>query len=254
MDTKKNIHAGHRRRLMELAYKAGHENLSDIQAVELVLCYVFPRGDVNPLAHRLLDRYKNLPSILEAPVEDLKMVEGMGYMSSLKMHNLLSIFNTYTIEKASKQERMTTTGEVYDYIESLLRFKKEEECHMIGINAQGEVIAERCVGRGKNDRVEIDMKEVTMFLITYNLPAAIIVHNHPDGKCVKSTQDAYTNDKLKYVLDSFGCRLVDDLVIGIDGIYSIERRQMRRLFVDQNSIMGQIINQRLDAEQELRSV
>ena len=57
MDSKKNIHAGHRRRLMELAYKAGHENLSDIQAVELVLCYVFPRGDVNPLAHRLLDRY-----------------------------------------------------------------------------------------------------------------------------------------------------------------------------------------------------
>lgn len=71
MEKEKNIHEGHRERLMELAVKAGFENLSAIKKDEVVLCYIFPRGDVNPLAHRLLDRYKNLSTILEAPVEDL---------------------------------------------------------------------------------------------------------------------------------------------------------------------------------------
>ena len=49
-----NLHEGHRARLLDLALNAGVDNMSDIQVVEFFLTYIFPRGDVNPLAHRLL--------------------------------------------------------------------------------------------------------------------------------------------------------------------------------------------------------
>lgn len=120
---KQNIHSGHRVRLMELANRIGFENLTNIQQVELVLCYVFPRGDVNPLAHRLLDRYNTLPTILEAPIQDLQLVEGMAYRSALKLHNILGIYNGYVVEKATPKEPMATLGDVLDYVEKLLRFK-----------------------------------------------------------------------------------------------------------------------------------
>ena len=49
-----HMHAGHRNRLLNTIYAVGIENVSDVQAMEFILFYIFPRGDVNPLAHRLL--------------------------------------------------------------------------------------------------------------------------------------------------------------------------------------------------------
>ena len=77
-----NIHRGHRVRLINTVNKCGLDGLSDIQVLEFFLFFVFPRGDVNPLAHRLLDKYKSISGVLEASVDDLKTVKGMGDVSA----------------------------------------------------------------------------------------------------------------------------------------------------------------------------
>ena len=79
-----NIHAGHRERLIETVHKVGLTEISSIQAMEFILCYIFPRGDVNPLAHRLLDKFKKISFVLDASVEDLCEVKGMGQLSAKK--------------------------------------------------------------------------------------------------------------------------------------------------------------------------
>lgn len=59
-----NIHRGHRVRLINTVDKCGLDGLSDIQVLEFFLFFVFPRRDVNPLAHRLLDKYKSISGVL----------------------------------------------------------------------------------------------------------------------------------------------------------------------------------------------
>ena len=54
----KNMHAGHRMRVIESYSRIDLDALSPHQVLEYILFYVFPRGDVNPLAHRLLDKCK----------------------------------------------------------------------------------------------------------------------------------------------------------------------------------------------------
>ena len=60
----KTMHDGHRKRLTATVHKVGLDGLSDVQALEYILFYIFPRGDVNPLAHRLLSRFNNVPTVL----------------------------------------------------------------------------------------------------------------------------------------------------------------------------------------------
>lgn len=64
-------HEGHRERLLNLVYNVGLENVSEVQAVEYFLTYVFPRGDVNPLAHTLLNRFGNFANIVDADYNEL---------------------------------------------------------------------------------------------------------------------------------------------------------------------------------------
>ena len=109
----KNIHSGHRERLLETVCNVGLQGLSKIQIMEFILFYIFPRGDVNPLAHRLLDKFKNISFVLDASVEDLMAVRGMGRTSARKLRSLVEIFNVYTSSKASRKGGLNTFGDIH---------------------------------------------------------------------------------------------------------------------------------------------
>lgn len=71
-------HAGHRQRMRERFLAGGLEGFADHEVLELMLFYAIPQRNVNPLAHRLLDRFGTLHAVLEAPVEELMKVEGVA--------------------------------------------------------------------------------------------------------------------------------------------------------------------------------
>ena len=60
------IHDGHRQRMRERFRKDGLEGFAPHEVLELLLFYGRARGDVNPLAHALLDTFGSLKGVLEA--------------------------------------------------------------------------------------------------------------------------------------------------------------------------------------------
>ena len=229
-EKEKCIHEGHRLRLIETVSIVGFEGLSKIQVMEYILFFIFPRGDVNPLAHRLLDRFNDVPTILEASIEDLKKVKGMGDASAKKLHSLLEIYFYYTFEKTFNQSTLPTVGEFYDHIETLLRYKKEEELYLFGINNSGQITKGRRYGKGSSMLVTLNLNEIALFISTYKVSAVFVVHNHPDGQCLPSMQDKASYDELLGRFKAAGCKLADSIIVGIDGIYSMRNKNYTRVF------------------------
>ena len=54
------VHAGHRRRAKEEFLARGLNGLADHRVLELLLFYTIPQGDVNDLAHELVERFGSL--------------------------------------------------------------------------------------------------------------------------------------------------------------------------------------------------
>lgn len=238
-----NIHAGHRERLTETVYACGIENIGEVQALEYILCYIFPRGDVNPLAHRLLDRYKSLPSVLEAPVEDLMEVKGMGKQSAMKLSMLLNVFYRYSNDKLSSRSQIKTLGEIYDFLDDLLRFRPQEEFHLIGIGNNGKVKGQRLICRGSSNSVKVELKDIAFFVATYKVPAIVLVHNHPEGSCHPSNEDRNTDESVGKLCNFAGVKMIDDLIIGQDGIYSIKSNTMVRKFCTDESQLEKLVTE-----------
>ena len=228
-EKKKCIHDGHRKRLINTAYNAGLEKLSDVQVLEFILFYIFPRGDVNPLAHRLLDRFQNVSTVLEAGIEDLCEVEGMGETSAQKLKGLMNIFDFYYADK-NKVSPAKTAGELYDRLEQLLRYKTNEIVYIMGVNAKGETVKERRLSVGSYENVKIDVKDVVLYITTQGVGRIILVHNHPGGSCHPSPADVVSTEKFKEVCNFAGCSLIDSLIVGSDGIYSITSQAIKREF------------------------
>lgn len=226
----KTMHDGHRKRLTATVHKVGLDGLSDVQALEYILFYIFPRGDVNPLAHRLLSRFNNVPTVLEASVEDLMQVKGMGESSAQKLQSLLEIFYYYTQVKVCDGDNMKTMGDFYDYLEQLLRYRDEEELFIFGVDNMGEIVKGRRFTRGNAMTVELDMKEIALYISTHKVQAVFVVHNHPTGSAKESGMDRETFEKLKLAFKFQGCSLIDSIIVGKDGIYSMASKGFVRLF------------------------
>jgi DNA repair protein RadC len=136
----------------------------------------------------------------------------------------------YSISKGNASP-YKTIGELYDYMEEILRFKPNEESYIIGINNRGEACKERKLGSGSFSEVKIEMKEIALYVTTYNVSRIIIVHNHPNGNAYPSQADKESSMKLRQICQGVGCELVDSLIVGRDGIYSIFNNEIKRHFV-----------------------
>lgn len=78
----KNLHANHRKRMLQQYLSSRGAQMLPHQLLELLLFYCIPRRDTNPLAHRLLDRFTSIPNLLEQSEEALCSVEGFGPASA----------------------------------------------------------------------------------------------------------------------------------------------------------------------------
>jgi len=66
-----NEHIGHRSRMKERFLHTHFDGFEDHQILEMILFYVYPRSDTNPLAHRLLNKFGSIAAILDSPVDVL---------------------------------------------------------------------------------------------------------------------------------------------------------------------------------------
>ena len=73
-----STHDGHRARLKERFLNEGLDSFSTHEVVELMLFYAIPQRDVNETAHLLVERFGSLAGILEADIDEIKEVEGVG--------------------------------------------------------------------------------------------------------------------------------------------------------------------------------
>lgn len=231
---KENIHAGHRERLTNTVYEGDFEALSIYQQVEYLLCYILPRGDVNPLAHRLVKHFGSFSAILDASVKDLCQVQGMAETSSKKLVNLLKIFDRYKVSKINTRYRIATGAQLQEVFEELLRLKDFEESIVIGLNHNWECVGVRCVAHGDESRVGIDPRKIYHFIDTFKPETIAIAHNHPGGRCSASFGDMETYDKLHAFVEGYNCKLHDSYIVGVDGIYSTKLKRIEYVYSDKH--------------------
>lgn len=215
-----DMHAGHRERLTDLIANAGIEKVSEFQAVEYFLTHIFPRGDVNGLAHALLAKFGCFANILEASEIEIAKIKGFNARSARKISNFLCLYQYYALSKLRKKLNMTNKEEILKFLEELMRFDSVENLYIFAIN-NSDYITQHRHHRGKNVyAVAINPEEIVNFISSSKAPHLLFVHSHPNGKALPSIDDINMTAHLRNFLPQFNCNLYDSMIVGVDGIYS----------------------------------
>lgn len=230
------MHEGHRQRLRERFRREGLDNFQPHEVLELLLFYARARGDVNPLAHALLDTFGSLRGVLEAPVEQLMAVPGVGGETATLIAAMVPMFRRYELCICEERERLRNCAEVKEYCRALLTGLRKERFYVLSVSTQMRVIGQRMVAEGSLSEVPAYPRQVVETALNHNAYGVILCHNHPGGDVRPSKGDIDVTCNLEMVLSRLGIALIDHIIISDGEVYSMmEHKDFTSCFMDRAS-------------------
>ena len=207
------VHDGHRDRMRKRFLKNELNGFADHEALELLLYYAIPRGDVNPLAHALMDRFGSLSGVFSAPVELLAQVKGVGTQTAVLLRLVPQIAQRARLTDLERELALNTRARVGQYLLELFSRERNEAVYEICLDGKGKLLACRRLGEGSASAVNLDIRQIVQNAIVYAASSVILAHNHPSGVALPSQEDHAATLRVKAALEAIDVRLEDHIVV-----------------------------------------
>ncbi|MCM1440639.1 MAG: DNA repair protein RadC [Roseburia sp.] len=211
-EKKKAIHAGHRQRMREEFLARGLEGWPDHRALELLLFHSIPQGDVNPLAHTLIDRFGSLAGVLHATYEQLLSVKGVGPVTAALIALVPAMGGRYLQERTDLNGIYQTSWQFRELLEPEFFGARNERVYMACLDAKYKLIATFKLGEGIADAASITTRKVMETALACNASIVVLAHNHVSGLALPSAEDVSTTLHLRRSLKQVGILLHDHLI------------------------------------------
>src|SRR3990172_8205135 len=105
--------AGHRKRLREKFLKAGLAGFLDYEIVELLLTLGSPRQDCKQPAKDAIRKLKTLRGVLEAPLEELQEIKGIGPHNAFGIKLVQEVAREFLKERLIDRPVYTSSKEIF---------------------------------------------------------------------------------------------------------------------------------------------
>ncbi len=218
-------HLGHRQRLRDRFLKFSLEGFADYEVIELLLTLAIPRSDVKQPAKALIKRFGNLRAILDAPLDELRQVKGIGSVAPVALQIIRAAAALYLqqcaegAESAVGEEELERTwrtrigalrNEVFEvaYLDSGLRLLRD------GIERLEE---------GTVDRASVYPRRVVESALRRGAVALVLAHNHPNGHVDPTEQDKLLTRIIVLAAEVVHLKIVDHLIISVDTVFSFRK-------------------------------
>ena len=218
----KPAYMGHRERIRAKFQSGGLEHFLDHETLELLLTYCIARRDTKPLAWALLKRFGNLSAVLDAPVEELCSVRGIGKNTALFLKLIRAVFKKYSLEEVKEKDIIHTPEEVLSYCKASLSGNSEECLELIYLSVRNTVIGTETISYGTLDQVSISPRKIVERALAAKASALILVHNHPSGDPTPSLDDIAMTKDVCRAAALFGIAVHDHIIIGQGVHYSLK--------------------------------
>lgn len=218
---------GHRERLRERFENSGFTGFHDYEVMEFMLTFIFRQGDVKPLAKELLKTFGSFSKVLDASIDELENVKGMGKASALSLsafrHAMAYYFQNLVV---SNKEQITKMSGLVEMLQASLGHKPNEVLFAIFLNSKNEVLATKEVGEGTVSQASAFPRKIVEEALKQKATSIILAHNHPGGVAEPSKDDEKITVEIQKALALLEISLQDHLILANNEYYSFKRNNL----------------------------
>jgi DNA repair protein RadC len=216
---------GHRNRLRERFLKGGTGALADYELVELLLTLAKPRKDVKQPAKQLIQRFGNLRGILDAPIDQLRKIEGIGPVTAVALKIIRAAATLYLQQNAEGEEIFTDANRIADFWRMRIGSSPNEVFQVGYLDPGYRLLRDgiETLEEGTIDRAVVYPRRVVESALKRGAAALIVAHNHPNGNVTPSEQDKLITRALVLAAETVQLKIVDHLIVSRDDVFSFRK-------------------------------
>lgn len=194
----KYLHEHHRQRMRD-KYLAAKDTLPDHEILELLLFNVIPRKNTNPIAHRLCRRFGSLRGVLEADMQELMKVDGVGESTAFFLTQLPYLWKRCEMNEKAEGVLLDTVSKIGEYLASIFRGETVEVVYLLMLDNRARLIGCERLFEGTVTACETDARRIAEIALSNRAPRIVLAHNHPGGTAEPSDSDVSTTRYLRRV-------------------------------------------------------
>mgnify|MGYP000361649410 CR=1 FL=1 len=221
------VHDDHRRRVYERFLREGLAGFEEHNAMEFLLFLARPRGDTNPLAHALIDRFGSLSAVLDAPIEELERVPGVGHSSAVALKFIPQMCAYYLENKTSHKVPLTSVEEASAFFYARNFFARTQEAFYMAAVDDRRVLL-RCVliSEGSANATAVSVAKVVSEALKCGATGVMLAHNHPRGITLPSSSDMAVTREIYRALRLVNIQLVEHLILRTMNFFLVQSNYM----------------------------
>lgn len=216
---------GHRQRLRDRFIRSGFEGFNDYEVVEMLLTLAIPRSDVKQPAKALIARFGNLRGILDAPLEELQEVKGIGSVAPVALRIIRAAAALYLQQSAEGAECLADPDRLSAFWRLRIGALRDEVFEVAYLDTGYRLLRDGVdrLEEGTIDRATVYPRRVVEHAIKRGAAALVLAHNHPNGLVQPSEQDKTLTRALVLAAATVHLKILDHLVVSPDEVFSFRK-------------------------------
>ena len=206
------VHDDHRRRVYERFLREGLAGFEEHNAMEFLLFLARPRGDTNPLAHALIDRFGSLSAVLDAPIEELERVPGVGHSSAVVLKFIPQMCAYYLENKTSHKVPLTSVEEASAFFMPKFFARTQEAFYMAAVDDRRVLLRCVLISEGSANATAVSVAKVVSEALKCGATGVMLAHNHPRGITLPSSSDMAVTREIYRALRLVNIQLLEHLI------------------------------------------
>lgn len=212
---------GHRERVKARFRAEGLDHFDEVHVLELLLFYCIPRQDTKDLARTLIKRFGSLAQVLEAPMEELKKVPGVGENVATYLHLTTAVGRYYQVNRTKCDDVLNTTEKCGQYLLPHFVGRRNETVFILCLDAKCKPLCCREVGEGSVNSAGVPVRRIAEAALGVNATSVVLAHNHPSGLALPSGEDVVTTRRVARALEAVEIVLADHIIVADNDFVSL---------------------------------
>ena len=215
---------GHRKRLRDRFLLSGLDGFLDYEIIELLLTLGTPRKDCKQVAKAAIKQFKGLRGVLDASLDDIQTIKGIGPSNAFGIKLFQSISERYALEKLPSKISLTSPQKVADYLREKIGREKKEHFVTLLLDSQNGLIRINDISIGTLNEALVHPREVFEPAVRLLAARIIVAHNHPSGDLEPSGEDLKLTQRLLSVGELTGIPVIDHFIVSSTGYISFKEK------------------------------
>jgi DNA repair protein RadC len=192
----------------------GKTTLSDAELLAILIGSGSRDESAVDLCKRILARVdNNLNALGKLSIKQLMGFKGIGEAKAIGITAALELGRRRRLEDAVKQEKITSSRDVFNIMQPILGELSHEEFWILYLNNSNKVIQKQQLSKGGITGTLVDVRLVLKSALEVGAVALIVSHNHPSGTLKPSEADKKITKKLKTAAQSIDINLLDHIIV-----------------------------------------